>query len=89
MIARVCGLSIAESVMVKNGMRTVHPGEVLLREVMMPPGLPVKANRLAKAIDVPANQIAAMTKRQRGITGRTAVSRATFFNTTADFWMNL
>lgn len=63
MIAHVCGLSIGESVMIRNGDRTVHPGEVLLRELMMLPDLPVKANRRAKAIDVPANQITAMTKR--------------------------
>lgn len=77
MIAQVCGLSIGESGMIRNGMRPVHPGEVLLRELMRPPELLVKANRLAKAIDAPANQITAMTKRQRGITGRTAVSLAT------------
>jgi len=59
-------------------MRPVHHGEVLLREFMIPPELPVKANRLAKAIDAPANQITTMTKRQRGITGLTAVSLATF-----------
>ena len=44
---------------------------------------------LAKAIDVPANRITAILKGQRGITGDTAVRLATFFNTTAEFWMNL
>ena len=64
--------------MIRNGMRPVHPGEDLLREFMMRLELPVKANRLAKAIDVSANQITSMSKRQPGITGRTAVSLATF-----------
>jgi addiction module HigA family antidote len=44
---------------------------------------------LAKAIEVPANRITAIIKGQRGITGDTAVRLAAFFNTTAEFWMNL
>ena len=44
---------------------------------------------LAKALDVQANRITAIIKGQRGITGDTAVWLATFFNTTAEFWMNL
>ena len=49
----------------------------------------MNANMLAKAIDVPANRITSIIKGQRGITGDTAVRLATFFNTTAEFWMNL
>ncbi len=75
--------------MIKNGMRPVHPGEILLEEFMKPSASPINANMLAKAIDVPANRITAILKGQRGITGDTAVRLATFFNTTAEFWMNL
>ena len=75
--------------MVKNGMRPVHPGEILLEEFMKPSEPPINANTLAKALDVPANRITAIIKGQRGITGDTAVRLATFFNTTAEFWMNL
>lgn len=75
--------------MVKNGMRPVHPGEILLEEFMKPSEPPINANILAKALDVPANRITAIVKGQRGITGDTAVRLATFFNTTAEFWMNL
>ena len=39
----------------------------------------INANMLAKAIGVPANRI----------TGDTAVRFGAFFNTTAEFWMNL
>jgi len=73
----------------KNGMRPVHPGEVLLEEFMKPSDPPMSANTLAKALAVPANRITAIIKGQRGITGDTAVRLATFFNTTAEFWMNL
>lgn len=75
--------------MVKNGMRPVHPGEILLEEFMKTSEPPINANRLAKALEVPANRITAIMKGQRGITGHTAVRLAAFFNTTAEFWMNL
>ncbi len=75
--------------MVKNGMRPVHPGEILLEEFMKPAEPPLNANTLAKAIDVPANRITAIIKGQRGVTGDTAVRLGAFFNTTSEFWMNL
>jgi len=75
--------------MVKNGMRPVHPGEVLLEEFMKASDPGINANTLAKALEVPANRITAIIKGQRGITGDTAVRLAAFFSTTAEFWMNL
>jgi len=75
--------------MIKNGMRPVHPGEVLFEEFMKPSNPPINANMLAKALEVPSNRVTAIIKGQRGITGDTAVRLATFFNTTAEFWMNL
>lgn len=75
--------------MVKNGMRPVHPGEILLEEFMKASEPPINANTLARALKVPANRITAIIKGQRGITGDTAVRLATFFNTTPEFWMNL
>jgi antitoxin HigA-1 len=75
--------------MIKNGMRSVHPGEILLEEFMKLSDPPINANTLAKALEVPANRITAIIKGQRGITGDTAVRLATFFNTAAEFWMNL
>lgn len=75
--------------MIKNGMRPIHPGEILLEEFMKPADPPLNANILAKSIDVPANRITAIIKGQRGITGDTAVRLGTFFNTTSEFWMNL
>lgn len=75
--------------MVKNGMRPVHPGEILLEEFLKPSEGAINANTLAKAIDVPANRITAIIKGQRGISGDTAVRLGAFFNTSAEFWMNL
>ena len=75
--------------MVKNGMRPIHPGEILLEEFMKPSEPPLNANTFAKALGVPPNRITAIIKERRGITGDTAVRLATFFNTSAEFWMNL
>jgi len=41
--------------MIKNGMRPVHPGEVLREDFLIPLGL--SANALAKALNVPALRI--------------------------------
>ena len=75
--------------MVKNGMRPVHPGEILLEEFMKPSDPPINANMLAKALGVPPNRITAILKGQRGITGDTALRLSTFFDTSPEFWMNL
>ena len=75
--------------MVKNGMRPVHPGEILLEEFLKPSEGSMNPHTLAKAIGVPANRITAIIKGQRGITGDTAVRLGAFFNTSAEFWMNL
>jgi addiction module HigA family antidote len=75
--------------MVKNGMRPIHPGEILLEEFLQPSHPPLNANTLAKALGVPANRITAILKGQRGITGDTAIRLGTFFNTSPEFWMNL
>ena len=56
----------------KNGMRPVHPGEVLRDELEE---LGMSANAFAKALDVPANRISASLKGQRGVTADTASIR--------------
>ena len=75
--------------MIKNGMRPIHPGEILSEDFMKPSVPPINASMLAKSIGVPVNRITAIIKGQRGITGDTAVRLAAFFDTTAELWMNL
>ncbi len=70
-------------------MRPVHSGEILGEEFMKAANLPINANTLAKSLEVPANPITAIIKRQRGTTGNTALRLGWVFNTTAEFWMNL
>jgi len=69
-----------------NGMRAIHPGEILRDEL---DELKLSANAFAKALDVPANRITAILNEQRGITADTALRFALFFGTTPDFWMSL
>ena len=57
----------------KNGMRPVHPGEVLRDEL---DELGMLANAFAEALDVPANRISAILKGQRGVTADTALSES-------------
>lgn len=71
----------------KNGMRPVHPGEVLREEFLVP--LDLSANKLAAVIDVPTNRITEIVAERRSITADTALRLARAFGTTAEFWMNL
>ena len=58
--------------MSKNGMRPVHPGEVIREEFMVPLGL--SANALAKALNVPAPRINDVVRGRRGVSADTAMS---------------
>ena len=69
-----------------NGMRPVHPGEILGEELEE---LELSANALAKALDVPTNRVTAILKGQRGVTADTALRLARYFGTTPQLWQNL
>lgn len=73
--------------MFKNGMRPVHPGEVLREDYLIPIGL--SANALAKALHVPAPRINDIVRERRGITADTAMRLARYFGGDAQSWMNL
>ena len=70
----------------KNGMRAVHPGEVLREEL---DELGMSANAFAIALDVPANRISAILKGQRGVTADTALRLSRYLGTTPQVWLNL
>lgn len=73
--------------MVKNGMRPVHPGEILREDFMVPLGL--SANALAKALHVPAGRINDIVLERRGITPDTALRLTRYFGGDARSWLNL
>ena len=71
----------------KKKLPPIHPGEVLLEEFMKPLGL--SANKLALELRVPSNRVLAIVSGKRAISAATALRLARYFETTADFWVNL
>ena len=70
----------------KNGMRPVHPGEILRDEL---DALDLSANALASALKVPVNRVTTILKGQRGVSADTALRLARYFGTTPQLWLNL
>ena len=71
----------------KNGMRPVHPGEVLREDFLLPAGM--TANALARALHVPAPRINDIVRERRGVSADTAMRLARFFGGDARSWLNL
>ena len=68
-------------------MRPIHPGEIIKEEYLEP--LSMSVNALAIALRVPASRINDVVRQKRGVSIDTALRLARYFNTTAQFWMNL
>jgi addiction module HigA family antidote len=73
--------------MFKNGMRPIHPGEVLREDFLKPLGM--SANALAKALRVAAPRINDVVRERRGISADTAMRLARYFGGEALSWLNL
>jgi addiction module HigA family antidote len=73
--------------MIKNGMRPVHPGEVLREDFLAELGM--SANALAKALNVPAPRINDIVRERRGVSADTALRLARYFDSSPQFWLNL
>ncbi len=65
----------------RNGMRPVHPGEVLREEL---DELGLSANALSKALGVPVNRVTMILNGQRGLSADTALRLGTYFGTTPE-----
>ena len=63
--------------MFKNGMRAVHPGEVLREDYLEP--LEFITNALAQALRVTPARISEIVREKRGITADTALRLARYF----------
>ncbi len=72
---------------IKNGMRPIHPGEILREEYLSP--MHMSANAFAHAIGVPANRVSGILAGRRGVTADTALRLARAFNTSPEFWLNM
>ncbi len=70
----------------KNGMRPVHPGEILVDEIVE---LDMSPSQLAEALAAPRCQIKAILQCDERITTEMALRLSRYFGTTAELWMNL
>jgi len=73
--------------MISNGMRPIHPGEILREEYVLPLGL--SANRLAMELRVPVTRISKILNEERAISPDTALRLARYFGGDAQTWLNL
>ena len=71
----------------KNGMRPVHPGEVLREDYLKP--LDMSVNALAKKLAIPTSRLNDIVLERRGVTPDTAMRLARFFGGDARSWLNL
>lgn len=65
----------------------IHPGEVLSEEFLIP--LRISAYKLSKDTEIPQTRISQIIKGKRRITADTALRLATYFGTSAKFWLGL
>ncbi|MDR1311904.1 MAG: HigA family addiction module antidote protein [Burkholderiaceae bacterium] len=72
---------------IKNGMRPIHPGEILREEFLVPMG--ISANALAIALHVPAPRINDIVRERRSVTPDTALRLSRYFGTSTEFWLNI
>ena len=71
----------------KNGMRPVHPGEILREEYLKP--LNMSVNALAKRLGVPTSRLNDVVLERRGVSPDTAMRLARCFGGDARSWLNL
>ena len=71
----------------KNGMRPIHPGEILREDFLAPLGM--TAHALSKALNVTPARISEIVREHRGVTPETALRLARYFGGDAQSWLNM
>jgi addiction module HigA family antidote len=64
----------------------IHPGEILADELNE---LKITPTELSRQISVPPNRISQIIQGKRAVTGDTALRLGHWFQTSAQFWLNL
>lgn len=72
---------------VRNKMRPIHPGEILLEEFMRP--MDISINRLARDIVVPPGRISAIVNGKRAISADTALRLGKYLGVSPEVWVGL
>ena len=80
-------ITTERSAVASNKMRPIHPGEILREEYLAP--LQMSAHALAMALHVPAPRINDIVRERRAVTPDTALRLGRYFDTSAQFWLNL
>ncbi|MEX3934827.1 HigA family addiction module antitoxin [Paraburkholderia phymatum] len=70
-----------------NGMRPIHPGEVLREDFLLPLGM--NASTLARALKVSISSVDEVVNEQRPVTAELALRLARYFGGSAESWMNM
>lgn len=70
-----------------DGMPPIHPGEIILEDVIRPLGMSVHA--FAQALRVPATRMSEIVHGRRSVTADTALRLAQYLGTTARIWIDL
>ncbi|WP_312602576.1 HigA family addiction module antitoxin [Pseudomonas luteola] len=73
--------------MFKNGMRPIHPGEILREEFLNPSG--TLTARFAQTASIPETTLNDILCERQEITSDLALLLSNALGTTAKFWMNL
>lgn len=73
--------------MFKNGMRPVHPGEILLKDYIKPMEISVRA--LSLALHVPCSRLREIVDGKRGVSADTALRLERYFGSEAQGWLAL
>lgn len=68
-------------------LRNIHPGEVLLKEFLLP--LNISAYKLSKDIGIPQTRISEILKSNRRITADTALRLSIYLGIYPKFWLGL
>lgn len=71
---------------VTNGMRPVHPGEILGEEL---DELGISAEALASALAIPTDRVTAILQEKSGVSADTALRLSRYLGTTPQLWLNL
>jgi len=73
--------------MFRNGMRPIHPGEILFADYIKPMGMSVHA--VSKALHVPYSRLREIVDGQRSVSPDTALRLERYFGSDAQGWLNL
>ena len=73
--------------MKRNGMRPIHPGEIISEEFINPLGITISA--LARLLNEPESEVSDVVNQQCGVSADLAKKLSIRLNTTPEFWLSL